>query len=419
MFRSLITLDEAKETIRKHFEIKPIGVEEIPLLDAFGRVLACDVVSELDIPPFSRSTVDGYAVRSEDTFGAHENRPIKLKVCGVVNVGEMPKISIGRGEAAEIVTGAPIPDGADAVVMLEYTERLNSEVYVYRAAAKGLNIMKAGSDIMKGEKVLGRGAVLGAREIGALAAVGIARVRVYKVPQVAILSTGNEVTEPGEPLKPGKIYDINAYSLSAAVKENGGKPLYLGVFSDDAEKLEKALRHALSLADVVITSGGVSVGPKDLIPKILSALGNPGLIVCGIAIKPGKPTSVAVIGNKIVFALPGHPTSALLIFHLLVRPIIAELAGKFFEEEPSVKAMASTRMFPSRGRRTFVMVKLKSKQGQLSAEPVPLGLSGAITTLLRADGFIEIPENQQFVDAGEEVTVHLFTKQPFQFKSAF
>ncbi|MBC7130843.1 molybdopterin molybdotransferase MoeA, partial [Candidatus Bathyarchaeota archaeon] len=210
-----------------------------------------------------------------------------------------------------------------------------------------------------------------------------------------------------------KIYDINAYSLSIAVEESGGKPVYLGVFPDDAVKLEKALRKALNSADVVITSGGVSVGPKDLIPKILSSLGKPGLIVCGVATKPGKPTTVAVIGDKIVFALPGHPTSALLIFHLLVRPVIAGLAGKKLEGEPCVRAFAATRMFPSRGRRTFVMVKLKKEQGRLLAEPVPLGLSGAITTLLRADGFVEILENQQFIEVGEEVTVHLFRNQPF------
>ncbi|MBC7130702.1 molybdopterin biosynthesis protein, partial [Candidatus Bathyarchaeota archaeon] len=188
MFRSLMSLDEAKDTIRKHFEIKPLGIEEISLLDAYGRVLASDVVSELNIPPFNRSTVDGYAVRAEDTFGAYENRPVRLKICGTVNIGEMPKVSVGHKEAAEIMTGAPIPNGADAVVMSEYTERKNGEVYIYKAVAKGANIMKAGSDIKKGEKVLEKGVTLGAREIGALAAIGASKVKVYKVPRVAILS---------------------------------------------------------------------------------------------------------------------------------------------------------------------------------------------------------------------------------------
>lgn len=411
MFRKLLTLEEARKIIRENFEAKPLGVEEIPLLKAFGRVLAADVTAALDVPPFDRSTVDGYAVKAEDTFGADENKPIRLKLCGTVSVGEMPKIIVNRGEAAEIMTGAPIPKGADAVVMTEDTELKNGEVYVYNAVAKDENVMKAGSDIKKGETVVEVGRLLGAREIGAIAALGIAKIKVYRIPRVAVLSTGAEVAEPDKPLPPGKIYDINAYSLSAAVAESGGEPVFLGVVPDDAAELERALKRALESADLVITSGGVSVGPKDVVPKTLSTLGKPGLIVCGIAIKPGKPTTVALVDRKPVFSLPGHPTSALLIYHLLVRPVVEGLAGRKPEKAYEVKALASTRMFPARGRRTFVMVKLKeSASKQFIAEPVPTGLSGAITTLLKADGFVEIPENQQFVDSDEEVTVHLFKK---------
>jgi len=395
--------------IQQNFEAKPLGVEEVPLLEACNRVLAEDVVSPLDVPPFNRSTVDGYAVKAEDTFRADENSPVKLRLCGTVNVGEMPEIKVERGTAAEIMTGAPIPDGADAVVMAENTEQKNNEVYVYAAVVKDENVMKAGADIKKGETVARKGQLLGAREIGAIAAVGKSKVKVYKVPHVAVLSTGAELTEPGKPLASGKIYDINAYSLSAAVVEGGGKPVYLGVYPDEQDELEKALKRALASADIVVTSGGVSVGPKDVIPKTLNLLGKPGVIVCGIATKPGKPTTVAVVDGKPIFSLPGHPTSALLIFHLFVRPIIEQMAGKKAAEPFTVKAFASTRMFPARGRRTFIMVKLKKDVAKrLVAEPVPVGLSGAITTLLRADGFVEIPENQQFIEADEEVTVHLF-----------
>ncbi|MEM2387184.1 MAG: molybdopterin-binding protein [Candidatus Bathyarchaeia archaeon] len=408
MFRSLLTLEEAKKAIEEYFEAKPLGIEGVPLLEACNRVLAEDVIAPLDIPPFNRSTVDGYAVKAEDTFSADENRPVKLKLCGTINVGEMPKIRVERGTAAEIMTGAPIPEGADAVVMAEDTELRDGEVYVYAAVAKDENVMKAGADIKRGETVIKQGRLLGAREIGAIAAVGLSKVKVYKIPRVAVLSTGAEITEPGRPLAPGKIYDINAYSLSTAIVESGGKPIYLGVFPDNSDEIEKALKKALSSADVVVTSGGVSVGSKDVIPKTLGLLGKPGVVVCGIATKPGKPTTIAVIDGKPVFALPGHPTSALLIFHLLVRPIIERMAGRQMAEVATVKAFASTRMFPARGRRTFIMVKLKKEKQRLVAEPVPVGLSGAITTLLRADGFIEIPENQQFVDADEEVIVHLF-----------
>ena len=409
MFRKFLTLDEAQRVIDGHFRPKPLGVEEITLLEAYNRVLAQDITATMDIPPFNRSTVDGYAVKAEDTFGADENNPVRLKACGIVNVGEPTKIVVTHGTAVEIVTGAPTPEGADAVVMVEHTERKDDDLYVYSALAKDENIMKAGADIKKGETGLKAGQLLGSREIGVLAALGLAKVKVYAVPRVAVLSTGAEVTEPGRRLPPAKIYDINAYSLSAAVLENGGKPVYLGVFPDEISELRKALKQALASADMVITSGGVSVGPKDVMPQTLDLLGKPGVVVCGIAIKPGKPTTVALIDGKLVFSLPGHPTSALLVFHLLVRPIILRMAGIEARKSLKVKAVAAMRMFPAKGRRTFIMVKVKlGKANRLVAEPVPTGLSGAITTLAKADGFVEIAEKQQFIDANEEVTVHLF-----------
>jgi molybdenum cofactor synthesis domain-containing protein len=408
MFRKLMTFDEAKRAISLHLKPEPLGTEKISLLEAYNRVLAENVASVLDIPPFNRSTVDGYAVKVEDTFGAEENHPIKLKICGVVNVGEQPKINVAKGEAAEIATGAPIPEGADAVVMIEDTDRENDELSVYSAVTREENVMKKGTDIKKGETVLKAGQVLGSREVGVLAALGIAKVKVHMVPSVAVLSTGAEVTEPGKKLPLGKIYDINAYSLSAAVLESGGKPVYLGVVPDDKTELRKALEHALAYADMVITSGGVSVGPRDITPQIVDSLGKPGLIVCGIAVKPGKPTTIALIGKKPVFSLPGHPTSALLMFHLLARPVIQLLSGRPAKEATTVKAVTSARMFSAKGRRTFVMVKLKrDKSNRLIAEPVETGASGAITTLAKADGFVEIAENQQFVDTDEEITVAL------------
>jgi molybdenum cofactor synthesis domain-containing protein len=408
MFRKLITFDEAKKVIRLQLKPEPLGIEEISLLEAYNRVLAEDVPSAFDIPPFNRSTVDGYAVKAEDTFGAEENQPVKLKVCGVVNVGEPPKISVAKGEAAEIVTGAPVPEGADAVVMVEDTNRENDTLSVYSTVTRDENVMKKGTDIKKGLTVLKAGQVLGSREIGVLAALGTAKVKVHVLPSVAVLSTGAEVTEPGKKLPLGKIYDINAYSLSTAVLESGGKPVYLGVVPDDKTELRKALEHALACADMVITSGGVSVGPKDLMPQTVDSLGKPGLIVCGIAVKPGKPTTIAWIGEKPVFSLPGHPTSALLMFHLLARPVIQLLSGRPTGEVATVKAITGARMFSARGRRTFIMVKLKrDESNRLMAEPVETGASGAITTLAKADGFVEIAENQQFIDANEEVTVAL------------
>ncbi|MGA2681238.1 MAG: gephyrin-like molybdotransferase Glp [Candidatus Bathyarchaeia archaeon] len=413
MFRKLMTFEEAQRAIASQFKPPALGEEEAVLLEAYNRVLSEDVVSALDIPPFSRSTMDGYAVKAEDTFGADENQPAILKVAGVVSVGEQPQVKVGKSEAVEIVTGAPIPDGADAVVMIEDTEREDSELHVFSPVTPNENIMKRGSDIKMGESVLKKGQLLGSSEIGVLAALGLTKVKVSKVPMVAVLSTGGEVTEPGKPLPPGKIYDINAYSISTAVVESGGKPVYFGVVTDDKEALSKALHAALASADMVITSGGVSVGPRDYTPQIVDSLGKPGIVVYGIAVKPGKPTTVGFVGDKPVFSLPGHPTSALLIFYLLARPLIQQLAGRPVAAMKTVRAAAGSRMFSAKGRRTFVMVRLMfDKSCRLIAEPVESGASGAITTLAKADGFVEIPENEQFVDADEDVAVFLFRSVP-------
>lgn len=413
MFRKLMTFNEAQKAIESQFKPPALGEEEAVLLEAYNRVLSQDVVSTLDIPPFNRSTVDGYAVQAQDTFGADENQPATLRVSGVVSVGEQPQVKVGKGEAAEIVTGAPIPEGADSAVMVEDTERENEELHVFTPVTPNENVMKRGSDIKKGEVVLKKGQVLGSSEIGVLAALGLTKVWVSKIPMVAVLSTGGEVTEPGKPLPAGKIYDINAYSISTAVVESGGKPVYFGVVADDKAALSKSLHAALASADMVITSGGVSVGPRDYTPQIVDSLGKPGIIVYGIAVKPGKPTTVGFVGDKPVFSLPGHPTSALLIFYLLARPLIQQLAGRPVVPMKTVRAVAGSRMFSAKGRRTFVMVKLMFDEScRLIAEPVESGASGAITTLAKADGFVEIPENEQFVDANEEVAVSLFRNQP-------
>jgi molybdenum cofactor synthesis domain-containing protein len=409
MFRKLVTFEEAKALIQQTLQPKPVGTEKISLLQSYNRVLAVDVTSELDIPPFSRSTVDGFAVKAKNTFGADENQPVTLKVCGFVAIGEQPKVTVHEGEAAETVTGAPIPEGADAVVMVEDTQREDDTLSVYGSVTLNENVMKKGADIKAGEIVLEAGRVLGSRDIGVLAALGNDKVQVFKVPTVAVLSTGGEVTEPGKPLPQGKIYDINAYSLFTAVLESGGKPVYAGVVLDEKEPLRKALENALASADIVMTSGGVSVGPKDIIPATVDSLGKPGVFISGIALKPGKPTTVALIGNKPVFSFPGHPTSALLNFFLLARPIIQVMAGKAPSDLASIRAIAERRMFSAKGRLTFVMVKLVlDEEKGLLAEPVESGASGAITTLAKADGFVEIAENQQFVDAGDEVRVWLF-----------
>jgi putative molybdopterin biosynthesis protein len=411
MFRKLLSFDEAKQLFSQTFSAKPVGVEQVSLSKAHERVLAQEIVAPMDIPAFSRSTVDGYAVKAADTFGASEDKPVSLRFCGHVAIGESPKVAVKDGLVAEIVTGAPVPDGADSVVMVEYTNRKGDNVLVHRPVSISENLMAAGSDIRKGEKVLKAGRFLGSREIGVLAAIGLTEVSVYRRPKVAVLSTGGEVVAPGEPLPAGKIYDINAHTLCAAVREAGGEPINLGIIPDKKDKLTKALKNALGSADAVITSGGVSVGPKDFTPQVVDSLGKPGVIISGVAVKPGKPITIAVVDGKPVFSLPGNPTSSLFMFSVFVCPVLVKLAGRPEEDLPTVKAVAAKRMFPARGRRTFTMVNLAyDKNGRLLVSPVPTGLSGAITTLAKADGFVEISEKQQFVDAGTEITVYLFGK---------
>jgi molybdenum cofactor synthesis domain-containing protein len=411
MFRKLLSFEEAKQILKQNLSPKPVGVELVSLPKAHDRVLAQDVVAPIDIPPFSRSIVDGYAVKAADTFGASEEKPVSVSFCGHVAVGEASKVALKKGSGAEIVTGAPLPTGADAVVMVEQTTRQKGKVLIRRPVSKGANMMDAGSDIRKDEQVLRKGQFLASREIGVLAAIGLTEVSVYKRPKVAILSTGAEVVEPGKPLPPGKIYDINTYTLSAAVLECGGEPINMGIVPDQLDMLKKALETALHSADAVITSGGVSVGPKDFTPQIVNSLGKPGVLISGVAVKPGKPTTIAIIDGKPVFSLPGHPTSSLFMFSVFVRPILLKFAGRTEDTIPKVRAVTATKMFPARGRRTFVMVNLTyDKTGTLFAAPVPTGLSGAITTLANADGFIEIGEKEQFVDAGTEIDVYLFGK---------
>lgn len=409
MFRKLMTFEEAKKTIESYFKAVFLGDEEVVLMEAYNRVLNEDITSVIDIPPFNRSTMDGYAVRAQDTFCADENQPVTLKVTGAVLVGEQPIVKVGHGEAVEIVTGAPIPEGADAVVMVEDTEREDSDLRIFGALTPNENVMKKGSDIRKGTVVSKKGQLLGATEIGVIAALGLTKVKVLKIPIVAVLSTGGEVSELGKPLPPGKIYDINAYSIGTATLECGGKPVYFGVVPDDKAALFKALQTAVASADIVITSGGVSVGPKDYTPQIVDSLGKPGIVVYGVAVKPGKPLTVGFVDEKPIVSLPGHPTSALLIFYLFARPLIQRLAGRPETAMKMIRAVAGSRMFSAKGRRTFVMVRLEfDKDCRLIAEQVESSASGAITTLASADGFVEIAENEQFIDSGEEVTVSLF-----------
>ena len=410
IFHRLVTPEEALEKLRKHVKMEPIGVEEVSLTEAYGRVLAENVKSPIDVPPFTRSTVDGYAVRSMDVTGARDDNPVKLKLVGKVEAGEEAKTALGPKECVEVSTGAPLPPNADAVVMVEYTRRIGDYVEVFRPLASGENIAQTGSDVMLGETIAYKGTVLTPQTIAAIAAAGISKVKVYRRPKVAIISTGNELKEPGEKLEYGKIYDVNTYSLYASVIEDCGEPEALGILPDNERIIENKISKAIKEYDIVLISGGTSAGLGDIVYRVLNKLGEPGIIVHGLNIKPGKPTVIAVINDKPVFGLPGFPVSCLIVYNLIVKPVIRAFAGLKQVKPKTVEAYMALRVFGAKGRRTHVPVALIKRRNKWVAYPVG-GDSGSIVRLSRSDGYIVIPENTMYIDEEEKVTVHLFTEK--------
>lgn len=408
IFHRTLSLDEAIRLIEEKLGgVRPLGVEVVKLDDAYGRVLAEDVYARVDSPPFDRSNVDGYAVVAEDTYGASEVSPVRLRLAGRVEVGSLPNIELCRGSCVEIATGAPIPRGANAVVMVEHTKPEGDSVLVFRGASPGENIAQTGSDASVGDLILRRGRRLGARELAALAAVGCGEVRVYVRPKVALFSTGGELVPLTEELGPGKIYDVNSHALRAMLRDLGAEVDFLGIVPDSYPLLKRALEDALEDHDVVVTSGSTSAGLGDMIYRVFGELGE--VVVHGLRIKPGKPTAVAITGDgKIVFGLPGFPLSAMMVFMVLVKPVLAKMMGmEGREEDDRIRARIPIRLEVGRGRRNLIPVQVLSSPGGLVAYPVLEG-SGAATALSISDGFIDVEEERQYIFEDEEVEVKLF-----------
>ena len=398
--RETIPLEEARDLIDT--AMAPIArSSRVALTDADGRVLAADVISDRDVPPFARAGMDGYAVRAEDTFGATRYEPRTLAVGEKIYTGEMPARAIGPGEAAEIATGAPMPQGADAVVMVEETERDGaSGVRILTPVYPRQNVGRQGADIVSGQRVLGTGHVLNPSRIGALAALGLAEVEVFDRPSIAILSTGNEIVGPGVELKPGQIYDINRYTLSAIIAEHGGTPVAYQTAQDTLEDLERAIDRCLK-EDVLVFSGGSSVGERDL---ILDVIGRRGEIVFhGIAVKPGKPTVFGVIDGKAVFGMPGYPTSCLSNAYMLLVPALRRMAHLPPYQMRTIQVPLSQRIVSTTGRHQFYTVRIVDGEAQPAFKA-----SGDITSMSQADGYIEIPAQTDIVEKGQIVEVKLF-----------
>jgi putative molybdopterin biosynthesis protein len=426
-FLQVLDRDEAERRFRAALDLSPRGVERIPLDAALGRILAADVLAPVDVPSFDRSNVDGFAVVAEDTFGASEEVPrLVQSIEEQIHTGIVPKAAIRSGEAAAIATGGMMPRGADAVVMVEHAEARAGAVRIARAVTAGSGVSFAGTDITAGETVLRQGQLLTSRDTGVLAAIGVPEVDVWRKPVVAILSTGDEIIAPGEPMQPARVYDSNAQVLADAVREAGGEPARLGIVADDAAALRDKVRQALEFADVVLLSGGTSKGEGDVSYRVVAELTDPGIVAHGVALKPGKPICLAATGGRAVVVLPGFPTSAIFTFHEFVAPVLRMLAGGAAEERTVVQARLAVKVNSEIGRTEYLLVGLVEIPGKttrprgfrlqpeegvtLAAYPMGQG-SGSVTTFSRADGFATIDRHQEIVEAGTILDVQLLGRE--------
>ncbi len=399
-FGILLPYEEAQEVIAKH--IRPLaGTEEVSLEEAGGRALAEDLVARHNTPPFDRGMMDGYAVRAEDTKGATKEKPVSLELAGVIHAGGTLGAQVGKGQCIETATGAMVPEGADAVVMVEDTKlRDGRMVEIYREAAAGTNIGKKGSDIAAGTVILKAGTYLEPAKVGVLASQGLKTVKVHRKPRVAILSSGEEVVEQGKALKAGQLYDINSFTIQAVVRENGGEPFRPGILRDRAEDIREKIEKVLDGCDVLVFSGGSSVGEKDLIAEVIEEKGV--ILFHGLKIKPGKPTMFAMIGDKPVFGMPGTPASAVINAILFIAPALRTMGHLPAKKLATVEAKVSRRTAGDRERVQHMTVKLEN------GEAIPVFTeSSAITSMARADGYFRL-EVGQTVEAGETVTVMVF-----------
>jgi putative molybdopterin biosynthesis protein len=412
-FLTTLDRDEAERRWRAALDTTPVGEETVPIAEALGRVLSRDVTAGTDVPGFDRSNMDGFAVRAEDTFGASEEAPIRLALNQeTIPTGVSPREEVKPRTATTIATGGMLPRGADAVVPVEHTD-LEDEgrmLVVRKPVVPGQSLSYAGTDVGSGETVLFAGTPLTSRETGVLAAIGCEHVAVYRRPRVAILSTGDEIVQPGETMRPGLVFDSNGRILSDAVRELGGDPWFLGAFRDDEGALRHALDEALSQADLVLLSGGTSKGEGDLCARVVDDL-EPGIIVHGVALKPGKPICLAAHGRLPVVILPGFPTSAVFTFHEFVAPVIREQTGLPPDQRETLQAELALGVQSDRGRLEYLLVGLVRKsQGGYAAWPMGKG-SGSVTSFSRADGFVRIPRAVEMLEADSPVEVRLIGRE--------
>lgn len=393
---------DAKNLIQEYFNkyYEP-ECEEIPIENSNGRVVFEDIYAKIDFPPFDRALKDGFAIKSEDSFGASEENPKVLKVIDALEAGSYSKKTVENGLAVEISTGSPLPEGADSVLMFEYSLKNGDEVELYTSVTPTQDVGKKGSDVKDGNLLIKKDTVLSASKIGVLAAQGFTTVKVYKKPNISIISTGNELTELGEELKPSKIYDVNSYMIKNAVESIGANGTIKGIVKDDYDQLKSKILECLEEYDILICSGGTSAGVGDVLKHVLDEIGEVKLH--GIAVQPGKPTILGVIGEKLVIGLPGNPVSSLVIFNVFVAPAIRSLLGLKESSLKKVEGKLTKRIHSAIGREQYQLVKYDDGK----VEPI-FKDSGAIFSLARADGYVNVSKNTELVEEGEIVEVNLF-----------
>lgn len=409
------TPQEVIKELKDHLNLKDIlknNIEETNIEDSLGKVLAEEIVSPCNLPGFIRSTMDGYALRAEDSFGASESLPSYLRLIGEIKMGSKSELKINPGEAVKVFTGGMLPEGANAVIMWEYTSEIDdTTIELRKSVAPGENIAREDEDLKAGEVLLKEGHKLRPQDIGVLAGIGKAKVKVFKKPRVAIISTGNEVVPPQDVPQVGEIRDINSYTLGACVKKANGIPIYGGIVKDEANFLEQEIRKFIEKdrVEAVVISGGSSMGSRDIALEVLSKLGKPGVLIHGVSVKPGKPTIIAIADNRPLFGLPGHPVSALIIFDLFVRPLISWLQGEDYNNDffPKIEAELISNVVSDPGREDYIRVVLYEENGKFYAKPI-LGKSGLISTMVRASGLVKIGLNVEGLKKGSKVMVRLF-----------
>lgn len=417
----VVSREEALRILEARFTVPPLAAEEIAISQALDRVLAEDITSQEDLPSFNRSTMDGFAVRSADTFGAAEGRGAYLSLVGDIPMGTVSSHVLAKGEAMKIATGGALPQGADAVVMFEQTQSLDATtIEVIKSVAPLENVTQVGDDIQKGQNILSCGHRVRPQDMSALASLGKSRVMVYEKPRVAIISTGNEIVSADTAPGPGKIRDSNSYNLEGLVLQGYGMPIKKGIIPDQYALLRTTLDEAMQDCSLILMTGGSSVGTSDLTAKVIQDAGGPGVLVHGVAVRPGKPLIIGLVKNEKtgklipVFGLPGHPVAVNICFELFVIPILARLTGEVvssaLEGIPSYRTVKArlARSIPSApGREDHVRVDLEKREDGLWAVPI-FGASGLITTLVKAVGTVVVPNNKIGIETGEEVEVRLF-----------